>query len=239
MISGAQKHLKECLINAIGFELFCFYVSLWYQLQLCIDIYSCLGISQALQKWVQKSCAICRLGSVYSIKLINLKEFNLTQILLTTEYELNPQELAALWYKNMPAIQNLFCCAVSINEAPMKYDTAFICNIGSQCHDNTDFYKSFLLAVQTLNHLVTPAIFHDIERGEKKLEFRQYMQVTISWYSQHLLMLSIKYRFSVPILCILRAINCFITPAFVFADANVYRSSEVGVGVACVPVRVC
>lgn len=61
-------------------------------------IYSCLGISQALQKWVQKSCAIC------SIKLINLKEFNLTQILLTTEYELNPQELAALWYKNMPAI---------------------------------------------------------------------------------------------------------------------------------------
>lgn len=54
----------------------------------------------------------------------------------------------------------------------MKYDTAFICNIGSQCHDNTDFYKSFLLAVQTLNHLVTPAIFHNIERGEKKLEFR-------------------------------------------------------------------
>lgn len=49
--------------------------------------------------------AICRLGSVYSIKLINLKEFNLTQILLTTEYELNPKELAALWtYKNMPAI---------------------------------------------------------------------------------------------------------------------------------------
>lgn len=141
--------------------------------------------------------------------------------------------------KNMPAIQNLFCCAVSINEAPMKYDTAFICNIGSQCHDNTDFYKSFLLAVQTLNHLVTPAIFHNIERGEKKLEFRQYMQVTISWYSQHLLMLSIRYRFSVPILCILRAINCFITPAFVFADANVYRSSEFGVGVACVPVRVC
>lgn len=54
----------------------------------------------------------------------------------------------------------------------MKYDTAFICKIGSQCHDNTDFYKSFLLAVQTLNHLVTPAIFHNIERGEKKLEFR-------------------------------------------------------------------
>lgn len=52
-------------------------------------------------------------------------------------------------------------------------------------------------------------------------------------------MLSIRYSFSVPILCILRAINCFITPAFVFADANVYRSSEFGVGVACVPVRVC
>lgn len=104
MISGAQKHLKECLINAIGFELFCFYVSLWYVIVMYRYIYSCLGISQALQKWVQKSCAICRLGSVYSIKLINLKEFNLTQILLTTEYELNPQELAALWYKNMPAI---------------------------------------------------------------------------------------------------------------------------------------
>lgn len=62
--------------------------------------------------------------------------------------------------------------SVLINEAPMKYDTAFICNIGSQCHDNTDFTQSFLLAVQTLNHLVTPAIFHNIERGEKKLEFR-------------------------------------------------------------------
>lgn len=145
MISGAQKHLKKCLINAIGFELFCFYVSLWYWLQLCIDIYSCLGISQALQKWVQKSLVqSVDWGLFYSIKLINLKEFNLTQILLTTEYELNPKELAALWFKNMPAIQNLFCRAVSINEAAMKYDTAFICNIGSQCHDNTDFTSLFL-----------------------------------------------------------------------------------------------
>lgn len=139
MISGAQKHLKECLINAIGFELFCFYVSLWYQLQLCIDIYIVAQVFLRPFRNGYKSLV----QSVDWGLFINLKEFNLTQILLTTEYELNPQELAALWYKNMPAIQNLFCCAVSINEAPMKYDTAFICNIGSQCHDNTDFTSLF------------------------------------------------------------------------------------------------